>query len=135
MLELLPIPASSVNDMWPQIAGQVEALAEVSHGRLRAADIMLAVLKRDMQLWAAHGDDRFSVMLTEILDHPQQREVHIISATGQNADQWVPLWPKFEEWARAQGCVRLTATCRPGWEKLLSPLGFEKSAIVLEKRL
>lgn len=135
MLELLPIPASTVNEMWPQIAGQVEVLAEVSHGRLLAADIVLALLRRDMQLWAAHDGERFSVMLTEIVNHPRQRDLHIISATGQNADRWAPLWPQFEDWARAEKCAVLTATCRPGWKKLLAPLGFAEEAIVLEKRL
>lgn len=135
MLELLPIPATAAEQMWPQIAGQIQVLAEVSHGRLRAADIMLAVLRRDMQLWAADGGDRLSVMLTEILNHPRQRDLHIISATGQDAPQWRDLWPKFEEWARAQNCAVLTATCRPGWERVLAPLGFAKEAIILEKRL
>ena len=135
MLKLLPIPADAVQEMWPQIAGQMEVLAEISHGRLRVADIMLAVMKREMQLWAAEDTDRFSLMLTEILNHPQQRDLHIISATGQNADRWASLWPQFEEWARTEKCAVLTATCRPGWKKLLAPLGFEETAIVLEKRL
>lgn len=136
VLELLPIPATAIHDMWGEIAGQMEVLAEISHGRLLASDIFLAVRNRDMQLWAARDDHgELSLMLTEILNHPRQRDAHIISATGQNADRWVALWPKFEEWARAEKCVVITARCRSGWKKLLAPIGFHEAEIILEKRL
>jgi hypothetical protein len=134
--ELVPIPAKNLVSELPRIAGHLAVLAEVSHGRLQVVDIVKAVRQRDMQLWAATSDDGdLSLMLTEILNHPRQREAHLISATGQNADRWAFLWPQFEEWARREGCGLISATCRPGWKKLLEPLGFNEVSIVLQKRL
>lgn len=134
-IELSQINVASFQQMWPKIAADVEALAEVSHGRLLAADIALAVLKNEMQLWIATGEVSSGLMLTEIVNHPRQRDAHIISATGHNADRWVALWPQFEEWARANRCAVAMARCRLGWKKLLTPLGFDQLSIVVEKRL
>lgn len=133
--DLVAIPGESLVTGWGRIAAQMMTLADISGGRLTVADIARAVQERKMQLWGACEGERISLMLTELLNHPGQRDAHIISATGQNADQWLPLWEKFEEWVRSENCAVVTATCRLGWKKVLKPLGFDEVACVLEKRL
>lgn len=135
MTELIPIPATALGEYWSSIGGHVAELATISNGRLLVEDIIRAIARLEMQLWAARDDAGLSVMLTEILVHPRQKDAHIISATGHNAERWTPLWPMFERWAKAEGCDLVTATCRKGWKKLLEPIGFSEASIVLEKRL
>ena len=136
MPELHGIPAELLDAYWPRVAGQVEELAGISGGRLTAQDIVRALRAKDMQLWGATEGDKISVMLTEVRNYPQQRDAVIFGAHGQNADEWLPLWPLFEKWAIDQGCKVVIAThCRPGWKKLLAPLGFTETHLVLEKRL
>lgn len=135
MAELVAIPADRLAAHWPRIAAQVEELAGISYGRLTGRDICRAVRERDMQLWAATEGEHISVMTTQILNFPQLRECRIVSAHGQNADRWLPLWPLFEKWALENGCAIVAAECRPGWKKLLAPLGFTETRLVLEKTL
>ena len=136
MAELLGIPADSFDALWPRVAPQIEELAAISGGRLTTQDIARAIKERDMQLWAASEGTKLSVMLTQVINYPQQRDARIFSAHGQNADEWLTLWPHFEKWAIEQGCkVVIADHCRPGWKKLLAPLGFTETHLVLEKRL
>ena len=99
-------------------------------------DIVRAIHEREMQLWAAmEARDFIGAMLSEVLVHPRMKETHLLAATGHNADEWTPLMPRVEDWSRQNGCSVLKATCRPGWKKLLRPLGFEETHSVVEKRL
>lgn len=134
-IQLQPVPATALAANWVLIEPLMKSLAEVSNGRLSVGDIVRAIDLKNMQLWAAKDETAISLMLTEILKHPQQKDLHIISATGQNADHWMSLFPKFEEWAIAEKCAVITATCRLGWKKLLEPAGFKEVSCVLEKRL
>lgn len=111
----------------------LEALAAVSRGRLGPHDIARAVNADQMQLWQT--PDRESVMLTELINYPQMRECRIISAAGENAQSWLPLWPTFEDWVRSHDCSIIKLEGRAGWKRILEPLGFEQTAIILEKAL
>lgn len=136
MSDLIALSPDNIADRWGQIGAQVEAIADLSHGRLYVRDIVRAVRLGEMQLWAAMDGEKVSIMLTQLMRFPRQTDCNLISANGQNADEWLPLWPQFEAWARSEGCAVVAAThCRPGWKKLLAPLGFTETFHVLEKRL
>lgn len=136
-IDLVGINPGNLPGYWPKISEQVKAFADLSGGRLTDRDIVTAVLRSDMQLWAATDGEHASAMLTQIAVYPTgHKDAKIFSATGHDADRWLELWPKFEAWARAQGCATVIADhCRPGWKKLLAPLGFAETHLVLEKRL
>lgn len=132
---LLPIPANRLIAEWPRVATLVHSLAEGTAGRLSAQDIVKAIQHSEMQLWAAQRENVIGVMLTEVLKHPHLKEAHLLGATGHNADEWIDLMPQIEFWAKHEGCSNLKATCRPGWKKLLRPIGFQETHCVVEKAL
>lgn len=133
--ELVAIPASDLDAMWPQIGAQMDELAKTSRGRLTAKDIARAVRERDMQLWCAVDGEARSLMTTQLLNFPQVRECRLVGAQGQNAERWLDLWPMIETWAIANGCALISAECRPGWKRLLGRVGMGETALVLEKML
>lgn len=51
------------------------------------------------------------------------KECHIWLAAG-SMREIVAAVPAVEDWARGQGCDRLTIQGRKGWDRVLSPLGF-----------
>jgi hypothetical protein len=132
---LLPVPAERLIAEWARVAPFVHALADGTGGRLTCADIVKAIQHTEMQLWAAERENVIGVMLTEVLNHPHLREAHLLGATGQNADEWIDLMPQVEFWAKHEGCKKIKATCRPGWKKLLRPIGFSETHCVVEKAL
>lgn len=135
MVDLVAIPADTIDANWHWLAGQLDEIAAVSGGRLTKMDVARSLLERDTQLWAAKDGDKVSVMTTQLLNFPQMRECRVIGARGQDVDRWLALWPQFEAWAIRNGCAVMTAECRPGWKRLLAPLGFTETRLVLEKRL
>lgn len=135
MLVLDGIPADRLDAEWPKIAGQMDELAALTRGRMTAPDYARAIRAQELQLWCARDGEQFSLMTTHVVNHPQLRECRVVGAYGHDADRWLALWPRFEAWARAQGCAVIVGECRPGWRKVLAPLGFDESSIVLEKRL
>lgn len=137
MAALFGIPAEQFMGAWSRVSPFVHALANSSGGRYETADLIKAIQARDMQLWAALRDKNevIGVMLSEVLCHPRLREAHLIAATGRNAAEWIDMMPMIEAWGKAEGCGRIKATTRPGWKKLLTPLGFDETHCVLEKVL
>lgn len=135
--ELFVITVASPPDVWAAVMPHVHKLAEISHGRLTAPDIVQAVLKGKTQLWLAKDGKDVSVMLTEIIGWPTgHKDANIFACSGKNIETWLPLFPQVEAWARANGCGIIKADhCRPGFKKALAPLGFDEAHLVLEKRL
>ena len=131
MSELVCVSPHILAERWGEFSPHLATMARISDGRLSPGDIVSAIASGAMQLWC-FGE---SAMLTEVLAHPQSREVHIISAVGNNAKGWREVWPSFEEWVRSERCSIITARCRDGWARVLAPLDFNECAIVLEKRL
>lgn len=111
----------------------LEALAKISKGRLAPQDIARLVNSDHMQLWQTA--DRTSAMLTEIVTYPQMRECQIVGATGEAVQSWLEIFPIFEDWARGWNCSVIKLQGRKGWKRVLQPLGFEETGIVLEKTL
>lgn len=135
MADLIAVSPSQIAAEWEEFEPKLSMLASISYGRLMVGDIVEAITKGAMQLWSLTDGDENSVMLTEVLRHPRQREVHIISATGYDAKSWQSAWPEFEKWVRSEGCATITASCREGWKRVLAPLDFVERSVVLEKRL
>lgn len=135
MAELISVSPAALAKNWGEFGPKIQILADVSDGRLSAGDIVHAITNGLMQLWCVRFARETNVMLTEVLKHPQSREVAIISATGADAKVWRDAWPQFEKWARSEKCDRVVMRCREGWARVLADLDFNKKAIVLEKRL
>ena len=136
MPELAHIKAGDLATALPRVLPMLEGLAKDSQGRFEPLDYARGILTNMMQLWmATEGEQVIGIMLSEIVGYPHRREANLFAATGFNADRWIALMPIVEAWARSEGCFLLKATCRPGWEPLLKPIGFSKGHVVLEKVL
>lgn len=96
------------------------------------ADVRKELADGQLQLWEAPH----AFVLTRLQQHPSgQRDAHIFCAAGA-ARELDAMRPLIEEWARSQGCSRMTALGRRGWER--SPLlgdGWSPTMTWFEKEL
>lgn len=83
------------------------------------------------QLWLGEK----SAAVTEIVDFPQCRTLHLWLCGGDLREITEVMLPKAEEYARKQGCNRLTTAGRIGWDRVMNRHGFTPIASVCAKDL
>lgn len=77
-----------------------------------------------------------SVVVTQIIEHPQSRTLHFFLAGGNLAELEV-MYPLIEQWGRERGCTAATMTGRKGWERtfLTKREGWKSKLVVMSKEL
>lgn len=84
-------------------------------------------------LWVAIDGAVKMALVTELIDTDQGRECFLRMIGGTDRAGWLPFLENVIEWARAQGCVALEGTMRPGWERVLPE--FKKTFVVLRREI
>lgn len=90
----------------------IEAALEYSGGTHTFGDVVGALVSGEMQLWATDT----TAVVTELQMFPQYRACNFFLAGG-DMNQLAHFQRVIGEWAKAQGCQRLTITGRRGWER------------------
>ena len=89
-------------------------------------DIEAAAKAGHMQLWP--GDA--SLAVTEFRRIPKGKVLHILYAAG-DGPELEEITEQMAVWAKAQGCVSVTQTGRPGWVKRLARRGWRTIEITM----
>jgi len=80
------------------------------------------------------GDD-VSCLVTEIVEHPRCRRLHIFLAAG-DYNQIIERWlPKAVAFAADNGCASITTAARHGFLKRLPRIGWRPTHTVFELKL
>lgn len=91
----------------------LEAALGYTGGSHTLADVRRELAEGKLQLWEAPR----SFVLTRLHEHPTgKRDAHVFCAGGVPAEIHA-MQPILEAWARSQGCTRMTALGRRGWER------------------
>lgn len=93
-------------------------------------DIILSVLKGDMQLWHAPKGSA----VTEVIDFPRKRVIHVFLAGGDMA-QIIDFQQSAAAYGRALGCSQMTLSGRSGWQRVLKAHGWQPTQVLMEVAL
>lgn len=80
------------------------------------------------------GDDSCA-LVTEIVEYPNGRRLHIFLAAGDYSrivETWIP---KLRDFAADNGCASITTTARHGFLKRLPKIGWRPTHTVFELKL
>lgn len=138
MTTLALVPAAETLSRPPELSPFIARAAAGSNGKFDVIDICRALARGQWQLWIARAADGAlrAVLLTRVVDYPRLRACEMLAAVGSEREEtMLPFLADIEAWARAQGCVLMQPIARAGWEKALSPHGYRKTHVMLEKRL
>ena len=91
-------------------------------------DIVESVHKGRMQLWA--GEEGCAI--TEIIKYPKMSTLHVFLAGGK-MEQIIDFQTSAAEFAKMNGCSKMTLAGRHGWTRVLSKHGWEHSFSVMSK--
>jgi hypothetical protein len=94
-------------------------------------DVLALVATGECQFWPGEK----SAIITEIVRHPKKTVLHFWLAGG-DLQELEAMSARIEEWAREQGCQRITLAGRKGWARtFLQGRGYEPQWAVLAKEL
>jgi hypothetical protein len=87
------------------------------------------------QLWVAWGDEAklLCAVLTRLAKMRSGLHCEVVAAGGAQVRRWIHGLATIEEWAKSEGCSKVTIQGRPGWAKLLPE--YQRSQVILERRL
>lgn len=111
---------------------QIEAALEYADGSHVFDDVVRQVETGALQFWPGPT----SVIVTEILEHPQRRTLNFFLASG-SLQELERMTPVVLEWGKSKGCTRAVMLGRKGWERsFLTRTGWSiPPLVVLEKDL
>ncbi len=135
-IHLVPVSRESVIHWWESLLPFMASFLERAGDRYLPGDILAKIQKGEWQLWVVM-DGHFiqSVCMTCIVKYPRAVDMRIIMMVGEDRALWIHLLAKLEGYAKGLGCAKITGEARPGWEKILKPLGYKKTHVYLEKDL
>lgn len=132
-----PIGGPDLEAWFPHVAPTIErALERSGFRRYAIGDVALRLVQGRMQLWLGLDDNGPRVVvITEVTPYPLGTTCGIFVCTGEGRADWLKYLGVIEEWARQLGCVSMAHIAREGWARVLEPLGYRKTHVVLEKKL
>jgi len=124
---LTGVPRHHLGTFWARVLPWLEGVEVRADGRETVADLRRWLDGGQLQLWVwVEGDLSVTgVLITEVINMAATRICRLRVCTGRDAKRWLPSMAMIEAWAKEQGCSGLEPIARPGWEKLLKPLGFK----------
>lgn len=134
MTVLVPVPAPEIEANWHFAEPWVESAVREGALVSTAADYKQKCLSRHAQLWllSDHGQT-VGAGVTEVFESPKGLTCAVPVLAATDFDVLKALFDGLEDWARAEGCVRLEGFGRFGWVRALKEHGWRPIAAVIEK--
>ena len=127
-MQLIPVPADKVADVWPNILEMVQAVLVYSDF---TEELMLENLKAGLLLLILGRKNIRCVGFT--IFKPEGENIHIVM---MNSLEGADLSPYFDRLLKKEGVQSLTFTSsRKGWERRAPQLGFKHYATIYKKIL
>jgi len=126
------VQPGEVEGLWARIAPLIERGLNRAGGCFGLADVRRSFIERRRQLWVVWPETS-CVLVTEQIDYPLKRVLHVFLVAGCLPADWRDLWRGIERWAAAQGCADIEIRGRPGWMRLLDD--YEGRMIFMRKEL
>lgn len=109
----------------------IESALEYSLDTHDIQDIQNDLVNNKLQLWPGEK----SVIVTQILEYPKKRVMHVFLAGGDIKDI-ESRTDGITAWAKLIGCNTITLTGRPGWVKsFLKNKGYKTTQVYLSKEI
>jgi hypothetical protein len=134
MVKIFCIPRADITDLWQRIfvwLDRAYAEMDIPMPPTLRADL----LSGDKQLWIAWGEEAkiLCAVVTRLAKMRSGLYCEVVAAGGAEVERWIHGIATIEEWAKTEGCSRVTVQGRPGWAKLLPR--YRRSQVILELKI
>jgi len=123
-----------VPSIWDRVRPMIEA-GYAAADEFMPEDMLDRLVGAKVQLWGAIGDrgDIFAVLTTELVPMRSGLVCWMCQCAGERLGEWREFHRKVEDYARAEGCVKVVLRGRVGWQRALD--GYQVRNVQLEKVL
>jgi hypothetical protein len=128
------IAPSLIPSIWDRVRPMIDA-AFAASDELLPLDLLDRLVSGRVQLWAAIEDtgEILAAMTTELVPMRSGLVCWMCQCGGSKVHEWSKFIAKVEEYARAEGCVKVVLRGRQGWRGILD--GYRVRNVQLEKVL
>jgi hypothetical protein len=134
-MQAVPVPSAQVAKAWPFVQRWVAEALAGGHANHAVEEVRASCERAAAQLWLAWERRPRGVCITEIHDSVRGKTCNLVAVAGEDFGKLAPLLETIKAWARENGCVRLEATGRGGWERLVRAQGWQRIRTTIEMRL
>jgi hypothetical protein len=137
-MDLVLFKPEEIDKIWPLVKDKVQAALNRNHNFRDHTDVKENCKNGVEQLWVIvdKKDNVHGVCITQIMQQPNYNVGLVRIATGHDLPLWVDKINEFENWAEKKfSCKKIEIYGRPGWKKMLTPLGYEFSHVQMDKFL
>ena len=119
-MELIQFKSNEIEKIWPLVKKHVQSALDRNQNFRNHFDVKENCINGLEQLWV-------------IVDNKD--DVHGVRiATGHDLPLWVDKIKDFEDWAfKNCGCKKIEIYGRPGWSRMLKPLGYNFTHVQMDK--
>jgi hypothetical protein len=135
---LIQFKSHEVEKVWPLVKKHIQSALDRNYNFRNHSDVKQSCMEGKEQLWVVTDkeDNIHGVCVTAIVEQVNYNIGVVRIATGHDLPLWVDKIKDFEQWAFHNcGCKKIEIYGRPGWKKMLTPLGYEYSHVQMDKFL
>ena len=126
---------SAAASQWPALRGMID-VGFAAGGEFMPEDLPQRIADGRVLIWVAIDEESGQVhaaMTTELVPMRSGLVCWMGQCGGERMRDWAQFHVKIEEYARAEGCVKVVLKGRMGWERVLD--GYKVRTVTLEKVL
>lgn len=135
---LKQIETCQVHNEWEKIKRLLEYGREYWEDHYTLDQLRLLLLRGVLQFWHLRREDEDEPHLGAMMQidvYGQKKVLRVLWVGGEDFGDMIDFLWVLELWAAKLGCADIEVAGRGGFEKMLKEYGFEKTHVVLRKRL
>lgn len=135
-MHLIQFKPEEIDKVWPLVKDKIQAALDRNFNPKDHWHVKEQCKLGLEQLWVIvdDKDDIHGVCVSSIVKQPNYNVGIVNMATGHDLSLWVDQIKEFEKWAsKNYGVKKIEIFGRPGWKRMLAPLGFTFSHVQMDK--
>jgi hypothetical protein len=135
-MHLIQFKSEEIDKVWPLVKDKIQEALNRNFNPKDHWHVKEQCKLGLEQLWVIvdDKDNIHGVCVSSIVKQPNYNVGIVNMATGHDLPLWVDQIKEFEKWAsKNYGVKKIEIFGRPGWKRMLAPLGFTFSHVQMDK--
>jgi len=135
--EVVPVGRAELPVIWQQGAAWLDATLKEYPTLITLEQMKAHIESSRWLLWAVRfGWELQALCVTEIVQGPNAKALYVVAMGGRAMEYWIEAWSeRMEQHARDAHCTLIAELGRPGWARVLRPLGWIDGPLMMMRKV